>query len=71
VAVLLLLALASWLSELGLRPSLAQACAGGAGLIIIGLIAFIGKSKVTPQNLALTHTRAELSRDADAARRAL
>jgi len=71
VAVLLLLALASWLSELGLRPSLAQACAAGAGLIIVGLIALIGKSKVSPRNLSPTHTLKELSHDADAAQRAL
>jgi len=71
VAVLLLLALASWFIDLGLRPWLAQLCAGGAGLIVVALLALIGKSRVAPGNLALTHTADELSRDAEAAKRAL
>jgi uncharacterized membrane protein YqjE len=71
VVVLILLALASWLTELGLRPSLAQLCAGAAGLVVVGVLALTGKSRVTPRNLALTHTLDELARDADAVKRAL
>jgi hypothetical protein len=68
--VLALLALSAFLIELGLRASLAHLIAAGAGLAIAGALAWVGKSKVTPSNLALTHTARELARDADAAKRA-
>jgi uncharacterized membrane protein YqjE len=71
VVVVLLLALASWLSELGLRPSLAQLCAGFAGLVVVGVLALIGKSRVSPRNLSPTRTLNELARNADATKRAL
>jgi len=70
VVVLLLLAL-SWLSELGLRPSLAQLCAGFAGLVVVGVLALLGKSRVSPRNLSPTRTLDELARNADATKRAL
>jgi hypothetical protein len=66
--VLLLLAFASWLTEIGIRPSLAQGAAGLLGLVIAGAVAFAGKSKVAPSNLALLRTRDELRRDARAAK---
>jgi uncharacterized membrane protein YqjE len=71
VAVVLLMAFAAWLAELGLRPSLAHACAGVAGLVVVGVLALAGKSKIKPANLAPKHTLHQLARDADAARRAL
>lgn len=71
VAVLLLLALASGLTELGLRPWLSQLCAGGVGLIAVAILALLRKSKVTLGNLALARTTEELSRDADAVKRTL
>ena len=67
----LLLALASWLSELGLHPSLAQLCAGFAGLVVVGVLALLGKSRVSPRNLSPTRTLDELARNADATKRAL
>ena len=71
VAVVLLMALAAWLAELGLRASLAHACAGVTGLLIVGVLAFAGKSKISPANLAPKHTLDEVTRDVDAVRRVL
>ena len=71
VAVVLLLALAVWFAELGLRPSLAHACAGLVGLVVVGALALAGKSKVSPTNLAPRRTLDELSRDVEATRRVL
>jgi uncharacterized membrane protein YqjE len=71
VAVVLLLALAVWFAELGLRPSLAHACAGLVGLVVVGVLALAGKSKVSPTNLAPRRTLDELSRDVEASRRVL
>ena len=71
VAVVLLMALAAWFAELGLRPSLAHACAGLAGLLIVGVLAFAGKSKISPANLAPKHVLDEVTRDVDAVRRVI
>jgi len=71
VAVILLMALAAWLAELGLRPSLAHACAGLAGLLIVGILAFAGKSKLRPASLAPWRTLDQTARDIDAAKRVL
>ena len=68
VSVILLLALASWFSELGLRASLAQLCAGLAGFAVVGLLALLGKSKLAPAKLSPKHTLREMKRNADAAR---
>jgi hypothetical protein len=64
--VLVMLALAAWLSELGLRDSLANLIAGVVGLLISGLLAFMGKGRLTPDNLKPTRTINELQRDAAA-----
>lgn len=71
VAVIAMLALAAWLIELGLRPSLAHGAAAFGGLLIIGAIALFGKVKLAPSNLAMDHTRAGLRRDVEAAKEAL
>ena len=71
VVVVLLMALAAWFAELGLRPSLAHACAGLAGLLIVGVLAFAGKSKVSPANLAPTHVLDQVTRDVDAIKRVI
>ena len=71
VAVVLLMALSAWFAELGLRPSLAHACAGLLGLLIVGVLALAGKSRVSPANLAPTHVLDQVTRDADAVRRVL
>jgi hypothetical protein len=71
VAVVLMLALAAWFAELGLRSSLAHFCAGLVGLVVVAILGLFGKSKVTPSNLALTHTKDEMARDADAGKSAI
>ena len=58
-------------AELGLRPSLAHACAGFAGRIVVGGLALTGKSKFSPANLAPKRTLDELARDVDATKRVL
>lgn len=67
VAVVLLLALTAWLVELGLRPSLAHLSVGLAGLVVVGTLAFVGKSKVSPANLTLKRTLVEIKRNVRAA----
>ena len=69
VTVILLVALGAWLVELGLRPSLAHACAGVTGLVVVGALALVGKSKVSPANLAPRHSLDQVARDADAVKR--
>ena len=71
VVVLLLMGLAAWLIELGLRPSMANCCAGVAGLVLAGVLALAGKSKLSAENLSPKHTLDEVARDKDAANRAL
>lgn len=71
VVTLLLFAFAAWLIEVGLRASLAYGAAAMLGLVVVGVLALFGKSKVSPSNLAPKHTQAELARDADAAARAI
>jgi hypothetical protein len=69
VSVILLLALASWFAELGLRASLAQLCAGLAGFVVVGLLALLGKSKLAPANLSPKRTLREMKRNTDAVTR--
>ena len=71
VAVVLLMALSAWFAELGLRPSLAHACAGLLGLLIVGVLALAGKSRVSPANLAPTHVLDQVTRDVDAIKRVI
>lgn len=66
--VLLLMALASWLVELGLSGSVSHLFAGVIGLLISGALAWIGKSKLTPDHLKPKHTIREVERDLSAAK---
>jgi hypothetical protein len=61
--VLLLMALAAWLSELGLSNSVANLIAGIVGLLISGVLAYFGKSKLTPEHLKPKRTLSEIDRD--------
>jgi F0F1-type ATP synthase assembly protein I len=61
--VLLLLALAVWLSELGLRDSLAYLIAGVLGLVISGALAYLGMNRLKPENLKPKRTIREIERD--------
>ena len=70
--VLMLIAFAYWLIELGLlRSSLAHLSAGVLGLMLAGALAWIGKSKLAPENLKPEHTLHEMERDAAAAKRVI
>jgi len=61
--VLLLMALAAWLSELGLSNSVANLTAGILGLVISGVVGFVGKSRLTAENLKPRRTISEFERD--------
>jgi len=67
--VLLLLALASWFIELGLRASLAYLAAAGAGLIVSGALALFGKSRLSADNLKPRQSAREIAHDKDALKR--
>jgi hypothetical protein len=64
--VLLLMALAAWLGELGLSDSLANLIAGAVGLLISSILAYVGMNRLKPENLKPKHTINELQRDAAA-----
>lgn len=61
--VLLLMALAAWLSELGLNDSLSNLIAGVVALVISGVLAYVGKNRLSPENLTPQRTINELQRD--------
>jgi membrane protein implicated in regulation of membrane protease activity len=61
--VLLLMALAAWLSELGLSGSLSNLIAAIVGLLISGVLAYIGKNRLSPEHLKPKRTIRELERD--------
>jgi len=66
--VLLLMALAAWLVELGLSNSVASLIAAVVGLLISAIFAFVGKSKLSPSNLKPRRTLNEIDRDISAAK---
>jgi hypothetical protein len=61
--VLVLMALAAWLVELGLRASLSNLIAGGVGFAISAVLAWVGMTKLKPENLKPKRTIHELERD--------
>ena len=61
--VLLLMALAACLVELGLAASVADLFAGVVGLLISGALAYVGKTKLSPEHLKPKHTMREIERD--------
>jgi len=67
--VLLLMALAAWLNELGLRLSLANLIAALVGIAISAVLAYVGKARLSPENLAPKHTVREFERDVAAVRK--
>lgn len=67
--VLLLMALASWFIELGLRASLAQLAAAGVGLVVCGVLALFGKSRLSADTLKPRRTTREIEHDTDALKR--
>ena len=61
--VLLLMALAAWLVEVGLSASVSNLIAGVIGLLISGVLAWVGKAKLSPEHLKPKHTIREVERD--------
>jgi VIT1/CCC1 family predicted Fe2+/Mn2+ transporter len=68
--VLLLMALSAWLNELGLRLSLANLIAAVVGILISAVLAYVGKSYLSSENLKPKRTIREFERDVAAVRKA-
>ena len=68
---LALLALATWLSELGLRGSVSHLIAAGLGLALTLVLAVLGVVRVAPRNLKPTRSLQEIDRDVSALKRTL
>ena len=66
--VLLLLALAMWLAELGLPDSVAHLIAGVIGILISAGLAWTGMNRLKPANLVPERTMDQLEQDAAAVR---
>ena len=61
--VLLLMALAARLTEVGLSAAVSNLIAGVIGLLISAVLAWIGKTKLSPEHLKPKHTIREVERD--------
>jgi hypothetical protein len=68
--VLLLIALAAWLTAMGLSAPLSYLISGLLGLVISGALAWIGKTKLSAEHLKPKHTIREVERDLAAIRSA-
>ena len=66
--VLLLIALAAWIEELGTRSSIAHLIAGAVGLVIGGILAGIGMNRLKANPLVPKRTLDQLQRDVAAAK---
>ena len=66
--VLLLMALAAWIEELGIRSSIAHLIAGAVGLVIGGILAGIGMNRLKANPLVPKRTLEQLQRDVAAAK---
>jgi uncharacterized protein YacL len=66
--VLLLIALAAWIEELGTRSSIAHLIAGAVGLVIGGILAAIGMNRLKTNPLVPKRTLEQLQRDVAAAK---
>jgi nitrate reductase gamma subunit len=66
--VLLLMALAAWIEELGTRSSIAHLMAGVVGLAIGGILAAIGMNRLKTNPLVPKRTLEQLQRDVSAAK---
>jgi len=64
--VVLLLALAAWLSELGLSDPLANLAAGVLAVLISAGLAYFGIKRLNPENLAPQRTIEQVQRDVTA-----
>jgi uncharacterized protein YacL len=66
--VLLLMALAAWIEELGTSSSIAHLIAGAVGLVIGGILAGIGMHRLKANSLVPKRTLEQLQRDVTAAK---
>jgi uncharacterized membrane protein YqjE len=66
--VLLLMSLAAWLVEIGIRPSVAHLIAGVVGLLVVAILAGIGWNRLKANSLVPKRTWDQLQQDAAAAR---
>jgi uncharacterized protein YacL len=64
----LLIALAAWVVEMGMRPSAAHLIAGIIGLLIVVILAGIGLSRLKTTSLVPKRTLDQLQQDAAAAK---
>jgi uncharacterized membrane protein YqjE len=65
--VLLLMALAVWLIEIGMRPSVSHLIAGGAGLLLVAILGGMGVNRLKTTSLVPNRTLDQLQQDAAAA----
>jgi len=66
--VLLLMSLAMWLVEIGIRSSLAHLIAGLVGLSVVALLGTIGSNRLKTNSLVPKRTLDQLQQDVAAAR---
>ena len=63
VLVVLLIALALWLTQLGLSPVLAHLAAAACGAVISAILAVVGMGYLKPENLTPRLTMHQVQRD--------
>jgi uncharacterized membrane protein YqjE len=66
--VLLLMAFAAWLVEIGTRPSIAHLIAGAIGLLLVAILGGIGLNRLKANSLLPERTMDQLQQDAAAVR---
>jgi chromate transport protein ChrA len=66
--VVLLMALAAWIEEIGMRSSVAHLIAGVVGLVITAILAAIGSKQLKSNSLVPERTLDQLQRDVAAAK---
>jgi uncharacterized membrane protein YqjE len=66
--VLLLISLATWLVENGIRPSAAHLMASLVGLVLVAILGAVGLSRLKTNSLVPKRTLDQLQQDAAAAR---
>ncbi len=66
--VLLLMSLAAWLVEAGIRPSAAHLFAGLIGLLVVAILGGVGLNRLKTSSLVPKRTLDQLQKDAAAAR---
>jgi thiol:disulfide interchange protein len=63
VLVVLLIAMALWLTQLGLSPVVAHLAAAACGAVISVILAMVGMSHLKPENLKPKVTMQQVERD--------